>query len=636
MHFADPQWLLIGLVTVTLLAFLLVRAERLKTRALALLQGARLGLRAASPSPLRRWLRVVVATLAVAMGFVALARPQRGMRWETLERNGIDLLVVVDTSKSMDADDVKPTRLERAKLAIRDLVDRFPGDRIGLVAFAGDAFVQSPMTLDHGALLESVDALDTSVIARGGTNIGRGIDVATEALATEPGRQKVMVLVTDGEDLEGEGLAEAKQAAAAGITIDAVGVGTLAGELVPARDARGAAVGVVRDDKGAPVRSHLDEAGLQAIAASAQGTYRPLGADGRGLDRLYDESLATITHAETSSRTHRVYSEWFEIPLGLALLGVALEALLERRWRGLAVKSRRARGIAPVMAAAAAGILALGVSTSALASVESAAKAYAAGRFDAAAKEFDEESARKPKDARLAFNAGDAAYRAGQYDAADAAFKRALAAGDPKLQQQVLYNDGDVLYRSGEALKPEEREQTITKWKAAIEAYDGAIALDSKDADARYNRDFVKRKLDALEQQKKQEQKKDDSKDDKKDSSGSKDDTPGAKDAGNQPQSSGSSQGAKQGENGKPSTPTGTPPGQPSTSASGTPTGTTPGQASAGQRPGTDGKDGAPPGRLSARDARSLLGSLRGDERRGVRHGTAEGMPSDDPPRKDW
>ncbi|HEY5241449.1 MAG TPA: VWA domain-containing protein, partial [Polyangiaceae bacterium] len=387
MHFADPQWLLIGLVAITLLAFLLVRAERLKTRALALLQGARLGLRSASPSSLRRWLRVVVATVAVAMGFVALARPQKGMRWETLERSGIDLLLVVDTSKSMDADDVKPTRLERVKLAIRDLVDRFPGDRIGLVAFAGDAFVQSPMTLDHGALLESVDALDTSVIARGGTNIGRGIDVATEALATEPGRQKVMVLLTDGEDLEGQGLGEAKQAAAEGITIDAVGVGTLAGELVPARDARGAAVGLVRDEKGAPVRSRLDEAGLQAIAAATLGTYRPLGADGRGLDRLYDESLAKLTHAEASSRTHRVYSEWYEIPLGLALLGIGLEALLERRWRGLSVKTRRARGIEPVMVAAAAGILAIGAATSAHASVESAAKAYAAGRFDAAAKE---------------------------------------------------------------------------------------------------------------------------------------------------------------------------------------------------------------------------------------------------------
>ena len=614
MHFADPQWLLIGLVAVTLLAFLLSRAERIRSRALALLEGARLRPRLGPLSPGRRWLRVVIVTVAVAMGFFALARPQKGLRWETLERNGIDLLLVVDTSRSMDADDVKPTRLERAKLAIRDLVERFPGDRIGLVAFAGDAFVQSPMTLDHVALLESLDALDTSVISRGGTNIGRGIDVATEALASEPGRQKVMALLTDGEDLEGQGLAEAKQAAAAGITIDAVGVGTVAGELVPARDARGAAVGVVRDENGAPVRSHLDESGLKAIAEATQGTYRPLGPDGRGLDRLYDDSLAKLTHAETSSRTRRVYSEWFEVPLGLALLGIVLDSLLGRRWRGRLPNSKRARTTAPAIAAAAAGFLILGVPTLAHASVESAAKAYAAGRFDDAAKEFEQQSERKPRDARLAFDAGDAAYRAGRFDAADAAFKRALAAADPKLQQRVLYNDGDVLYRSGEGLKPEEREQTIAKWKAAIEAYEGAMALDSKDADARYNRDFVKRKLDALEQQPKPEPKKDDPKDDKKDSSGSQSDKKDSKSGTGGPDDS---KGSKSGKGDK-------------DSKSG-PSGSNP-------QPGAPAKtpDTAHPGRLSEHDARSLLGSLRGEERRGVSHGTAEAQPTDDSPRKDW
>jgi Ca-activated chloride channel family protein len=666
MHFADPQWLLIGLVAVSLLAALLVRAERLKSRALALLAGARLNPDVASTSSKRRWLRVVIATLAVAMGFVALARPQQGMHWETLKRNGIDLLLVVDTSRSMDADDVKPTRIERSKLAIRDLVGRFPGDRIGLVAFAGDAFVQSPMTLDHGALLESLDALDTSVIARGGTDVGRGIDVAVGALATEPGRQKVMVLLTDGEDLEGQGLVEANAAAAAGITIDTVGVGTLAGELVPARDAHGAAVGVVRDEEGRPVRSHLDEAGLKAIAAATHGEYRPLGPDGGGLDRLYDESLAKLTHAEASSRTHRVYSERFEIPLGLSLFGLVLEALLGRRWRGLASKAKRSRVLTPAMAAAA-GLLILAAPTLAHASVNSAAKAYATGQFDAAAKDFEEQSEHKPKDARLAFDAGDAAYRAGQYEAAEAAFKRALAAGDPKLQQRVLYNEGDVLYRSGEALKPDAREQTISRWKAAIEAYDGAIALDSKDADARYNRDFVKRKLDALEEKQKQE-KKDDPKEnkgdqgDKSDSKGGgKNDAkgggngqdqnkgkagdqdgksgpsgskpgPGTAGAGNQAPPNAASQGPTPGQ-GKPSTPgAGVPggPGKASTAGASTPPGASSSQA------GDEGKDAAQTGRLSARDARALLGALRGEERRGVSHGTAEGQSTDDSPRKDW
>jgi Ca-activated chloride channel family protein len=657
MRFAEPHWLLAGLVAVTVLVVLLVRSERLRSRALALLEGARLR-SGATTSGLRRWLRVAVCTLAVAMGFVALARPQRGTHWETVERKGTDLMLVVDTSKSMDADDVKPTRLERSKLAIRDLVDRFPGDRIGLVAFAGDAFVQSPMTLDHDALLESLDALDTSVIARGGTNIGRGIDVATEALATEPGHQKIMVLLTDGEDLEGQGLEEAKRAAAAGVTVDTVGVGTLAGELVPAKNARGATIGVTRDEAGNPVRSRLDEAGLQAISAAAHGAYRPLGPDGRGLDRLYDESLAGLTQVDASSRTRRVYSEWFEVPLALALFGIVFDALLGRRWRRTRSISKRALATAPAMVAAAAGLLLMTVPTQAHASVEDGARAYAAGHFDDAAKQFEAESARKPKDARLAFNAGDAAYRAGHYDAADAAFKRAVAAADPKLQQQVLYNEGDVLYRLGESKKPEEREETILQWKAAIKAYDGAIALEAKDADARFNRDFVKRKLDALEQKQKDESKKDDKSgsgdkgkkdskggengkdksadskggnDPKDGSSGSKP-TPGGSGADDHPKPGDGSNGSAPGQGPKPSPSAAPPNGRAPSQAAGT----SPGEGRDGSEGHETNGKGASPGGLSARDARALVGALRGEERRGVTHGTDAGVSVDDSPRKDW
>ena len=613
MRFAEPQWLLVGFVTVTLFVGVMARGEILTSRALAMLEGARLRARSASPSRARRWLRVVVVTSAIAMGFVALARPQKGMHWETMERTGTDLLLVVDTSRSMDSDDVKPSRLERAKLAIHDLVDRFPGDRVGLVAFAGDAFLQSPMTLDHAALLESVDALDTATIARGGTHIGRGIDVAADALATEPGRQKVMVLLTDGEDLEGQGLSEAKKAAAAGITIDTVGVGTLAGELVPARDARGAGVGVLHDEDGKPVRSHLDEAGLQVIAAAAHGSYQPLGVDGRGLDRLYDQSLAGLTHAEKSSRTRRVYSELFELPLGLSLLGLVVHGLLGRRWRGGAGKRGRSHAAASAMATAAAGLLLFAAAGTAHASVESAARAYAAGKFDDAAKEFEEESARNPKDVRLAFNAGDAAYRAGHFEAAQAAFKRALSGADPRLQEQVLYNEGDVLYRAGEPQKPAAREQTIASWKAAIAAYEGAMALDPKDADARFNRDFVKRKLDALEQPPKPEPKKDDPKDSKQGGDGSKDKPKDSK-------SGGKGQDGSQGAPGDKNPKSGPNESKP------TPAG-----------PSTNPDDTAQPGHLSARDARGLLGALRGEERKGVSHGTDAGQPPpDDSPRKDW
>ncbi len=233
MRFAEPLWLLVGAVAVGLIVILRARSEYLTGRAMKVLAGARLVDEKALPSRLRRWLRVAVISFAVAMGFVALARPQKGMRWQTLDRKGTDVLLVVDTSKSMDADDVRPTRLERTKLAARDLVERFPGDRIGLVAFAGDAFVESPLTLDHDALLETLGAFDTSIIARGGTDIGHAIDVGSAALKADAGNQKVMVLLTDGEDLESNGLDAAKRASDAGITIETVGVGTPGGRARP-------------------------------------------------------------------------------------------------------------------------------------------------------------------------------------------------------------------------------------------------------------------------------------------------------------------------------------------------------------------------------------------------------------------
>src|SRR6478735_5675749 len=242
MRFAEPQWLIIGTLTVTLLLALRVRGEHLTQRALKALSEGHLLKDSALPSAPRRWLRVLVTCLAVAAGFVALARPQKGKEWQTLDRKGTDLLLVLDTSKSMNADDVTPTRLERSKLSMRDLIARFPENRIGLLAFAGDAYLESPMTLDHGALLETLDSIDTEAIPRHGTDIGRAIDGALNTLKADSGSQKVMVLLSDGEDLPGRALDAAKRASEAGIVIDTVGVGTPAGELVPAKDEYGRAI----------------------------------------------------------------------------------------------------------------------------------------------------------------------------------------------------------------------------------------------------------------------------------------------------------------------------------------------------------------------------------------------------------
>ncbi|HEY4104147.1 MAG TPA: VWA domain-containing protein [Polyangiaceae bacterium] len=649
MRFAEPHWLIIGALVFALLFVLRVRGERLTARALDLLSGARLVDSGALPSRFRRWLRVFVSCFAVALGFVALARPQQGKEWQTLDRKGTDLLLVLDTSKSMNSDDVSPTRLERTKLAVRDLVDRAPEDRIGLVGFAGDAYLESPLTLDHGALLETLDAFDSSLIGHPGTDIGRAIDAGALALKADPGNQKLMVLLTDGEDLAGGALEAAKRAGNAGIRIDTVGVGTPAGELVPLKNERGATVGVLRDENGNPVRSRLDEPGLRAIAQAAHGTYRSLGADGGGLDRLYAESLAPLAHLEQGARVQRVYREWFALPLALSLLALAGDALLGLGWRMRRRSQRRARGAGLGQAAAAAtAACVLLLPAAAHASVQSAERAYKAGKFADSAREYAAEQSAHPKDPRLAVDAGDAAYRAGRFDAAEAALEHALTLADPKLQERVLYDLGDARYRLGAATLKDGPEKTIERWKAAIASYDGALKLSPNDADAKFNRDFVKRKLAELENQQKQKpqqnqqnqsgKKNDEQNQSDKKNGGANQEQQGKKSGRERGQSAGSSAGGepqKPGEHGKNDERAGhDQKGNDHADANGEPR--NPGARTAnGPRANSDRGEGAAPKTLSARDARALLGSLRGEERH-VRFGESAPPERDDVPRKDW
>jgi len=667
MRFAEPLWLLIGALVVGLLLVLRVRSEYLTARAMTVLAGARLLKEKALPSRLRRWTRVALVSFAVAMGFVALARPQKGMQWQTLDRRGTDLLLVVDTSRSMNADDVRPSRLERTKLAVRDLVERFPGDRIGLVAFAGDAFVESPMTLDHDALFETLGAFDTSIIAQGGTDIGRAIDVGSAALKADSDDQKLMVLLTDGEDPEGSGLEAAKRAAAAGITIETVGVGTPAGELVPATNERGATVGLVRDATGEPVRSRLDEAGLRAIAQAGHGSYRPLGADGQGLERLYAESLAPLAKTEQGARVTRVYAEWFAVPLGLSIFAIVLDSLLGWRRRPRTTAKGRTVG-SPFARFGVLGAIALALlfPGRADASVQDAEKAYAAGKFEDAAREYVAEQARHPKDARIAIDAGSAAYRAGHYDVAEAAFDAALKSADPKLQQRVLYDLGDARYRMGAATVAAAPDKTKERWKAALDAYEGALALAPADGDARYNRDFVKRKLAELDKKQSEQPQENLSKKDGGGQDANKGKGAGSKDgssAGEAPAQDSKSAGGKSSADGKSAEgksadgqsaaggksadgksgqpphaqePSGAKPGSASGETEGPgPAGAGKGDAGAGKGDKT-GESAASPGTLSPRDARALLESLRGEERHGVSYGTSGALPSTDSPRRDW
>ena len=336
MTFEDPVWLaltpLIALISIGLISL----GWRKRGELLSKFAASRLLNRLTEKASIkRRLLKSALIVAAVCALGIALSRPQYGVEWSERKARGLDIVFVLDSSKSMLATDLRPTRLERAKLAILDLIDRLESDRIGLVAFAGQAFLQTPPTLDYSAFRESLNATDPTILSRGGSDLGRAIEEAAKAFPTE-NNVKVVVLLTDGEDLGGRALATAQKLAEENIQIFAIGIGTPEGEYLRVRNAQGIEE-FVRDNNGQPVRSQLDEATLQQIAQLTRGSYTRLG--GGSLDALYDSVLATLPREERESEVQEVRIERFQWLLAAALTLLVLEILIRSRSPGMAQTS---------------------------------------------------------------------------------------------------------------------------------------------------------------------------------------------------------------------------------------------------------------------------------------------------------
>jgi Ca-activated chloride channel family protein len=265
---------------------------------------------------------------AVAGIGLAMARPQWGEQAEASHFLGQDTLFVLDCSRSMLAADVRPSRMQRAKLAIMDSVQRQNHGRVGLVAFAGQAFLQCPLTFDYGAFMDALAIVDDKTIPVPGTDIGRALEEAFHAMERNQ-RQKILVLLTDGEDLEKEGVRTAEALARQGVVVFTIGIGTPAGAEIELLNDQGKPE-LLRSPKGEFVHSRLDEPTLRAIAQATHGAYYPLGPVGEGLAkvRLDLEKLSTSAGA-TSARKLGV--DRFHVPLAAALILVVVESLLGTR-----------------------------------------------------------------------------------------------------------------------------------------------------------------------------------------------------------------------------------------------------------------------------------------------------------------
>ena len=327
-----------SLALVPLLAFLYWYGSR-RTRALLTRFGEHDLVRRLRPSVsvvAKRW-KAALTLVAVGLLGLALARPQFGTRVETLRRQGQDVVVALDVSRSMYAEDVAPNRLERAKIEVGRIIQRLDGDRIGLVAFAGDAFVQSPLTADYGAAMMFLNAMDPDLMSTQGTDLAKAITVAVESLEETPPDNRIIVVVTDGEDHEG-GLAEAITAATgAEVTIHTVGVGSVEGVPLPDVGGSGARGGFRRDDAGNVITTRLNETALQDIALQTGGEYHRIGQGTGGLRRLVER--IERGGREVESREVTQFEEQYQLFLGAALLLLVIEFMVPGRKKRPAVRS---------------------------------------------------------------------------------------------------------------------------------------------------------------------------------------------------------------------------------------------------------------------------------------------------------
>jgi len=442
-------------------------------------------------SPTRRKIRFALVIAAVALLIITVAQFQHGFDLQQIEQRGLDIVVAVDTSKSMLATDIAPNRLARAKLAALELMQKATTDRLGLVAFAGEGFLECPLTIDNNAFQQSVQALDVNSIPEGGTAIADAINTALTAFK-EGDHYKALVLLTDGEDNDEGALEAAQNAAKQGLKIFTIGIGTAEGTLVTVTDASGN-TDYIRDDKGQVLKTKLNEGLLQQIATATGGFYLPLrGAD--TVDLLYDKGLSQLPKAEGQGRVIRRYHEQYQWFLAAAMLLLIAEIFFpERRipTRSSGTKTGSRQPAPPKIQSVPTAVLLLLVllPVAAHASPAGAMRDYQAGNFTNALTEFTKLAEVQTNDLRLIFNAGDAAYRATNFDLAQTLFSQVTVSPSLKLQEQAFYNLGNVQFQKAKQAK--DLDGLEQGFDAAAKIYQRAVSLDTNDVDAAFNMRFA-------------------------------------------------------------------------------------------------------------------------------------------------
>ena len=333
-RFAHPEYFVYFLLLLPL-AGVVWLVWRLKTRAIRVYGNEATMLRMVGErSRVKYWLRASLHFAAAACLILAFINPQIGTKFEEVTRSGIDLIVALDVSASMLAQDITPNRITAAKRELEQLIDRLSGDRIGIIVFSGDAYTQLPLTTDYSAALMLSDIITVGSAPTPGTSIGSAITLALESFAKDEGKHKAMIIITDGENHEDDPVSAAKDAASKGVVIHAIGMGSPDGAPIPLGP-DGAAEGFKADESGKTILTKLDESILQRVVEETDGSYIRASNTRDDLAAVFAQ-IEKMEKKEFGTKQFTNYEDRFQYPLGAAILLLLLEAgLSEKRNRFL-------------------------------------------------------------------------------------------------------------------------------------------------------------------------------------------------------------------------------------------------------------------------------------------------------------
>ncbi len=280
-------------------------------------------------SPVRQNIKFAIFLFVVLLVIIALARPQFGSKLEEVKREGIEMIIALDVSRSMLAEDIKPNRLERAKQAIVNLIDRMQDDKIGMIVFAGDAYTQLPITTDYISAKLFLSTINTEIVSKQGTAIGYAIDLGIKSFTQDQEASKVIVIISDGENHEGDAVEAAERAKEKGIKIYTIGMGSPKGSPIPVSERVGQN-GFLKDRQGEVIISRMDPTMLKKIASTTDGEFFRASTGNVGLNKLYSD-LNNLNKSEIETKIYSEYEDQFYYFIALALLLLLLDLLILER-----------------------------------------------------------------------------------------------------------------------------------------------------------------------------------------------------------------------------------------------------------------------------------------------------------------